>query len=138
MSAPRHSREALLRFADRDAMGHVNSLKLAELIEDARLDFLAGIPQAPDVEWRLVSLRVDFHARSGAMEFARAAHAREPGRGYGMQGNFFPGWTGVYGLETVHGPDALVNPWLRELIGVSGLERIWDWRLYAEPGNAAD
>ncbi|MCL4067895.1 hypothetical protein M3484_15070 [Pseudomonas sp. GX19020] len=63
MTAARHSREALLRFADRDAMGHVNSLKLAELIEDARLDFLAGIPQAPDVEWRLVSLRVDFHAQ---------------------------------------------------------------------------
>ncbi|MBL9208834.1 MAG: hypothetical protein JNL92_00100 [Opitutaceae bacterium] len=83
------------------------------------------------------TVRVDFHARSGAMEYARAAHAREPGRGYGMQGNFFPGWTGVYGLETVHGPDALVNPWLRELIGVSGLERIWDWRLYAEPANAA-
>jgi hypothetical protein len=84
------------------------------------------------------TVRVDFHARSGAMEFARTAHAREPGRGYGMQGNFFPGWTGVYGLETVHGPDALVNPWLRELIGVSGLERIWDWRLYAEPANAAN
>jgi hypothetical protein len=81
--------------------------------------------------------RVNFHARSGAMEFARAAHRREPGRGYGLQGNFFPGWTGVYGLETVHGPDALVNPWLRELVGVSGLERIWDWRLYAEPANAA-
>ena len=84
------------------------------------------------------TVRVDFHARSGAMDFARAAHAREPGRGYGMQGNFFPGWTGAYGLETVHGPDALVNPWLRELIGVSGLERIWDWRLYAEPANAAN
>ena len=76
--------------------------------------------------------RVDFHARSGAMEFARAAHAREPGRGFGFNGNFFPGWTGMYGLETVHGPDALVNPWLRELAGVSGIERIWDWRLYVE------
>ncbi len=83
------------------------------------------------------TVRVDFHARSEAMAFARAAHAREPGRGYGLQGNFFPGWTGVYGLETVHGPDALVNPWLRELVGVSGIERIWDWRLYAVPENAA-
>jgi hypothetical protein len=83
------------------------------------------------------TVRVDFHARSGAMEFARAAQQREPARGYGMHGNFFPGWTGVYGLETVHGPDALVNPWLRELVGVSGVERIWDWRLYTEPANAA-
>jgi len=76
--------------------------------------------------------RVDFHAHSGAMEFARAAHAREPGRGFGFNGNFFPGWTGMYGLETVHGPDALVNPWLREFAGVSGIERLWDWRLYVE------
>jgi hypothetical protein len=81
--------------------------------------------------------RADFHARSAAMDFARDAHAREPGRGFGMQGNFFPGWTGVYGLETVHGPDALVNPWLRELVGVSGVERIWDWRLYVEPATLA-
>lgn len=79
--------------------------------------------------------RVDFHARSPAIEFTRAAHAREPGRGFGFNGNFFPGWTGVYGLETIHGPDALVNPFLRELVTVSGLERIWDWRLYLEaPG----
>jgi hypothetical protein len=81
--------------------------------------------------------RVKFSARSEAMEWARAAHAREPGRGFGFQGNFFPGWTGAYGLETVHGPDALVNPWLRELVGVSGVERLWDWRLYSEAANVA-
>jgi hypothetical protein len=83
------------------------------------------------------TVRVDFHARSGAMEFARAAHAREPGRGFGFNGNFFPGWTGAYGLEGVHGPDALVNPWLRELVGVSGIERLWDWRLYVEAAQIA-
>ncbi len=81
--------------------------------------------------------RVNLHARSSAMEFARTAHAREPGRGFGFNGNFFPGWTGVYGLETVHGPDALVNPWMRELVGVSGVERIWDWRLYVEASGIA-
>ncbi|MBL9189263.1 MAG: hypothetical protein JNK23_17405 [Opitutaceae bacterium] len=83
------------------------------------------------------TVRADFHARSGAMDFARAAQAREPGRGFGFNGNFFPGWTGVYGLETIHGPDALVNPWLRELVGVSGVERVWDWRLYVEAANVA-
>lgn len=81
--------------------------------------------------------RVDFHARSGAMDFTRAAQRSEPGRGFGFQGNFFPGWTGVYDLETIHGPDALVNPWLRELVGVSGVERLWDWRLYLEPPGLA-
>ncbi len=81
--------------------------------------------------------RVDFHAKSGAMEFARAAQAREPGRGFGFYGHVFPGWTGVYGVETVHGPDALVNPYMRELANVSGVERMWDWRLYAESHEIA-
>ncbi len=82
--------------------------------------------------------RVNFHAKSEAMEFARAAQAREPSRGYGLHGNFFPGWTGVYGLETIHGPDALVNRWMRELVTDSGVERLWDWRLYADASNVAN
>jgi hypothetical protein len=81
--------------------------------------------------------RADFHARSPAMELARAAHAREPGRGFGLHGNFFPGWTGVYGLEGIHGPDALVNPYVRELMGASGVLRLWDWRMYAEAKDVA-
>lgn len=79
--------------------------------------------------------RADFHAASPAMEFTRAAHAREPARGFGTKGNFFAGWTGAYGLETIHGPDALVNPFLRELATASGILRLWDWRLYSEPGD---
>jgi hypothetical protein len=82
--------------------------------------------------------RVKFQAKSPAMEFARAADAREPARGFGLHGNFFPGWTGVYGLEGVHGPDALVNPWMRELASVSGVERLWDWRLYADASTIAN
>ena len=76
--------------------------------------------------------RADFHAKSEAMQLARAGQAREPTRGFGLHGNFFPGWTGVYGLETIHSPDALVNPFVRELMGASGVERLWDWRFYAE------
>ena len=81
--------------------------------------------------------RVDFQARSEAMEFARTAQAAEPGRGFGLHGNFFPGWTPAYGLETIHGPDALVNPFLRDLITASGVERQWNWRLYAIPATVA-
>jgi hypothetical protein len=80
--------------------------------------------------------RADFHARSPAIEHLRAAQAREPGRVFGFQSHLFPGWTGVYGLEAVHGPDALVNPALRDLLGASGVERQWDWRLYAEAKDA--
>lgn len=71
MSGKSHIRLALLRFADRDAMGHVNSLRLAELIEDARLDFLAAMPQPAGLEWRLVALNVNFLAQptpDGAIE----------------------------------------------------------------------
>lgn len=82
-------------------------------------------------------VRVNFHARSDSIEFVRSAHRREPSRVFGLHSNVFPGWTGVYGLESVHGPDALVNPWMRELAGVSGLERLWDWRLYADAATVA-
>ncbi len=77
--------------------------------------------------------RASFHGRSAAIDAAREGHAREPARGFGLHSNFFPGWTGVHGLEGIHGPDALVNPYVRELLGSSGIERLWDWRFYAEP-----
>jgi hypothetical protein len=64
------------------------------------------------------------------MEIMQASQATEPTRGIGLQGNFFPGWTAVYGLEGVSGPDALMLPAYRELTGVGPIERIWDWRLY--------
>ncbi len=82
--------------------------------------------------------RVDFHKKSDAVEFVRAANRVEPGRGMGVRGNFFPGWTAAYGLETVHGPDALASPFLRGLIEGSGVEFIWDWRVYVEPAKAVD
>jgi hypothetical protein len=83
------------------------------------------------------TLRVNLHARSPAMEFVQADSAGEPGRGIGLHNNFFPGWTAVYGLETTHGPDALANPYWRELTGsLPGVQRIWDWRLYLDPPDA--
>jgi hypothetical protein len=83
------------------------------------------------------TLRTDFHARSPAMQFARGTQRAEPTRAFGLNSNFFPGWTGVYGLEGIHGPDALVNPYVRELVGdLPGVTRIWDWRLFISPEQA--
>lgn len=83
--------------------------------------------------------RVNFHAKSPSMEFLRAAQKSEPSRGFGLHGNFFPGWTAAYGLETIHGPDALVNPFMRELvtgfIANPAIERWWDWRVYVDVAN---
>jgi hypothetical protein len=53
-----------------------------------------------------------------------------PARSIGLQNNLFPGWTAMYGLEGVSGPDALMDPRYRELTDLSPLERLWDWRLY--------
>jgi hypothetical protein len=75
---------------------------------------------------------------SPAVEYLRAAQTVGPGRAFGLRDNFFPGWTGVYGLEGINGPDALMNPWLRELFGVSGTKRGISWDFTVPPEKVAD
>jgi hypothetical protein len=41
----------------------------------------------------------------------------------------YPGYQGAIGLESISGPDPLVNPYYRELIHTSGMQVIWDWQL---------
>ena len=74
--------------------------------------------------------RVDFHAKSGAVRWIQAAVRTDPGRSIGLQNNLFPGWSAMYGLEEINGPDALINPRYRELTLLAPLDREWDWRLY--------
>src|SRR5262249_24771565 len=54
--------------------------------------------------------RSNLHATSSAMQFIRAAQDREPGRAFGIRQNLMPGWSGIYGVEGINGPDALMNP----------------------------
>ncbi len=75
------------------------------------------------------TVRVNFDAPSEAIRLLQESQLSAPSRGVGLENNFFPGWTGVYGLEGISGPDALVNPAYRELCGAAPIERIWDWRL---------
>jgi hypothetical protein len=79
--------------------------------------------------------RPDFHASSAAMDRMLSSQASEPSRGIGLEGTFLPGWSAAYGLEGICGPDALMNPYYRELAGASPLRRIWDWRLYLAREN---
>lgn len=72
--------------------------------------------------------RVDLLAPSPAIDALRRDR-REPGRAIGLNASLSPGWTAVYDLEGVNGPDALMNPCYRELQDAFGIERIWDWRL---------
>jgi hypothetical protein len=79
--------------------------------------------------------RVDFRARSPAVEAVRRAVAAGPARCIGVGSNFCPGWTGMYGLEGICGPDAVKNPRFLELAGVSPLAHMTEWWLYLTPAN---
>jgi acyl-CoA thioester hydrolase len=55
---------ATLRFADLDVLGHVNSLRLAELVEDGRMQMLDQVPRSEESDFVLVSLHLDYKARA--------------------------------------------------------------------------
>jgi hypothetical protein len=68
---------------------------------------------------------------------ALLADRAEPFRVAGLGGDFLPGWSGVYDLEGISGPDALVNPYYREFMDAAGIERVWDWRYLVEAAGVA-
>jgi hypothetical protein len=75
--------------------------------------------------------RVDLQAASPAVE-AVLVRGTPPCRVVGFGSDLLPGWSAVYGLEGISGPDALVNPLYRELMDAAGFERVWDWRYIVE------
>jgi hypothetical protein len=81
--------------------------------------------------------REDFHAKSDAVRWMQNGVRKEPGRAIGLQNNLFPGWSAMYRLEGINGPDALINPYYRELTLLAPIDREWDWRLYLSRGNLA-
>ena len=83
------------------------------------------------------TVRTDFAAPSAAVQFVQAAQRSEPSRGIGLYSNFCPGWTGVYALEGISGPDALMNPRYLELVGLSPLEHMTEWWPYLRADNLA-
>jgi len=78
------------------------------------------------------TVRVDLQAPSPTVG-AVLAGAGAPFRVVGFGNDLLPGWSGVYGLEGISGPDALVNPYYRELMDAAGFPRVWDWRYMVEP-----
>ena len=72
--------------------------------------------------------RASFFSPSAAVQTVRQDQSG-PFRVAGTDGNFVAGWSAAYGLEGISGPDALVNPWYRELTTAFGIDRINDWRL---------
>lgn len=76
--------------------------------------------------------RVSFSTSSPALS-AFFADATEPARAFGFGSCLFPGWNGACYVEGINGPDALMNPYMRELQDAFHLERIWDWRVHILP-----
>jgi hypothetical protein len=60
-----------------------------------------------------------------------------PARVIGFHNDLLPGWSIVYGIEGISGPDALMNPYYREFMDTAGITRIWDWRYIVEPEEVA-
>ena len=81
--------------------------------------------------------RSDFHAVSGAVQFALRDRPGDPSRTIGLGSNLAPGWSGLYGLESVSGPDPLVNPYYQELTRLSPVPLLWGWRVYLLRDNMA-
>jgi hypothetical protein len=72
-------------------------------------------------------VRVNLQAHSPAIESIKS-DATQPFRAVGFGGNLFPGYNAALGIESINGPDALINPYYRELSELSAVERVWDWR----------
>ncbi|MGD1031992.1 MAG: hypothetical protein ABSA05_12725 [Opitutaceae bacterium] len=81
--------------------------------------------------------RVGFYGKSGAVRWIQGAVRNAPARAIGLQNNLFPGWSAMYGIEGINGPDALINPRYRELTRLAPIGREWDWRLYLSRGTLA-
>jgi hypothetical protein len=76
------------------------------------------------------------HVTSPAIETVRHSMA-EPARVIGLDWEMVPGFNAVLGLETISGPDALMNPQMMQLVDVLGIPRIWDWRVQVKAEDFA-
>jgi hypothetical protein len=77
--------------------------------------------------------RIDLRAGSLAIDFIQ----NQPGvyRTVGVGSVLFPGFNGIPGLESIYGPDALMNPYYHELLLSAGIKQDWSWRWIVEREN---
>jgi hypothetical protein len=81
--------------------------------------------------------RADFSARSPTIAHLQTAAAQEPARIAGLEATFFPGWSAMYRLEGISGPDALMDHHYRQLLVAGGIRQDWDWRYVLEGSTLA-
>ena len=77
--------------------------------------------------------RIAFSEPSPALDFIR----KQPGvfRTVGFGNVLFPGVNGIFGLESIYGPDPLANPYYHELLTSAGVRQEWSWRWIVERAN---
>jgi hypothetical protein len=90
-----------------------------------------------EVYFTAPAVRADLQAPSAAVTFMKTIAGAEPFRAVGTANNLFPGFSAVYGLEGVNGPDAVMNPAYTELLLAAGLLHSGDWRVLLPPAMLA-
>lgn len=77
--------------------------------------------------------RIDFSEPSPAIDFIQ----KQPGvfRTVGFGSVLFPGVNGIFGLESIYGPDPLSNPYYHDLLTAAGVRQEWSWRWIIERAN---
>jgi hypothetical protein len=78
-------------------------------------------------------VRVNFHAKSPALSVVQDFPG--PVRAVGFGDILFAGYTGMAGVESISGPDALINPYYRELLESSRIALPFGWRAMVEKTN---
>jgi hypothetical protein len=77
--------------------------------------------------------RIDLSELSSAIDFIRKQSGVFRTVGFGSV--LFPGVNGIFGLESIYGPDALTNPYYHELLVAAGVRQEWSWRWIIERSN---
>jgi hypothetical protein len=90
-----------------------------------------------EVYFTAPAIRADLQAPSAAVEFMKTSARGQPFRAIGTANTLFPGFTGVYGLEGINGPDAVMNRAYVELMEACGLLRSNEWRMVLPPAMLA-
>ena len=77
--------------------------------------------------------RVDLLEHSAAVDFVQ----QQPGvfRAVGFMSVMFPGVNALFGVESIYGPDPLVNGYYHELLTAAGVRQEWSWRWIIEKTN---
>ena len=80
-------------------------------------------------------VRADLAAPSPGIEAARADAAGLPFRALGTNDHFINGWNTVYHVESLNGPDAIMNRDYRDFVAAAGLVDPGDWRFHVTPAS---